>query len=1004
MAPRSTLQLTHAPTVRKPVLLLLTLRFPPGPHSDFPVCSGPDMMVEPYVSESLDTATAHRLAVPIPSVVESMSTEDLSLEGLEASPRTIPPPPNPHFVFPARPSSYSAPSSFSRATGRRPRSTIEPPDPIVVIASDNEKSRPRSPALPAFSFNPGASLPSPAIAENSFLSPPQSPAVPESPRTIPARIGTGHRRGGSEFVGGTIRAGDTITVLSTSPTKSESGMASPLLQPTKPNRPRGHAHRRSAAISSHDLSSIILPSPHQNLRGSSAPASPALLDRSNGCEFPAPEPSPALSEANRSRILESSYVNTDEIALGSVTETEQPSKPPTRNRVGFSDTLEFIPRPLSLVSSDTSSTATARPGHSVSGSISSVISITNVEREHNSPLGFSPARKRNETRPSTAGAILERTQSISETEPPLSSPRRRGSIPFLGALPPPTAVAPPTPSPTKSVKKWSFFGLDPFVAGSPTRSRPVSASSTESQGKPASSPNSSCAQIYVQPADETADEADDLKPITKKRSKKQKKVKTWAGSILSRKPKPRHGKQKRRTPTPPPLSHATFRRDGEMSECFMEMSPEPEPAMPTFMVSELSANGREEAWTTSSLPDEDSSYPMIDLDAALGPFNTPLPRNPEWEAAQRAGGHLKKQLHSAAGMSRFTGPGMHYQHRRAESAPEMVPFEAGRLGFPRFGSSSTMADVFEEDEEEDHDSAAKSTGQSTPVGETPVIEKALVAVIPDNDNAGLADITVSKSPILDDSKITEAEPRAVVSSNNEQPFGTPNMKFDRSTSSLHDGIVPVDLFNRDFTSVPREASIGNDSLDSATPSPRHIHRPKELAPVDVSPLNLPVASLAPISPYSMTQSSSFPSPRSPISYDAHRISTAPSSITEDNFQSLLMGEPGPEVRISVDDIPSLTSSNSTMTRDSIFAQHPQARHPPLSDQPRPASFTSTAFGRRRSSLASLSRLISSSHGERSKLSMEVSMDSEPERKAKISKAKRLSRMMQFWKSKEAEGA
>ncbi|KAJ4297080.1 hypothetical protein N0V88_003997 [Collariella sp. IMI 366227] len=155
---------------------------------------------------------------------------------------------------------------------------------------------------------------------------------------------------------------------------------------------------------------------------------------------------------------------------------------------------------------------------------------------------------------------------------------------------------------------------------------------------------------------------------------------------------------------------------------------------------------------------------------------------------------------------------------------------------------------------------------------------------------------------------------------------------------------------------------------------------------------------------SMTQSSAFPSPMSRVSYDAQCISTAPSSVAEDNFQSLLMGEPGPEVRISVDDIPSLTSSNSTMTRESILAQNPQARYPPLSDQPRPASFTSTAFGRRRSSLASLSRLINSSHGERSKLSIEVQLDSEPEKKTKSSKTKRLSRMMQFWKPKEGRSS
>ncbi|RAL66816.1 hypothetical protein DID88_007599 [Monilinia fructigena] len=60
---------------------------------------------------------------------------------------------------------------------------------------------------------------------------------------------------------------------------------------------------------------------------------------------------------------------------------------------------------------------------------------------------------------------------------------------------------------------------------------------------------------------------------------------------------------------------------------------------------------------------------------------------------------IQRRMHSAAGMGGFIGPGMHY-HRRAESAPEMVPFE-NRFGIHRLGSSSTMADVFEEDEEDD---------------------------------------------------------------------------------------------------------------------------------------------------------------------------------------------------------------------------------------------------------------------------------------------------------------
>ncbi|KAK1754973.1 hypothetical protein QBC47DRAFT_423166 [Echria macrotheca] len=953
---------------------------------------GPDLMAEAPSVERLGQETT--CSVIVQTAYDRSSPHEASVSSPAVSPRTALPPPNPPFVFPARPSSSSAPSSFSRATGRRPRSAIDTQEPPLAISTENERIKPRSPALPAFSFNPGASLPG---NDNAFLTPPKSPSAPDSPRAIPVRP-AGHRRGGSEFVGGSIRGGDAVSVLGTSPTKSESGMASPMLQPAKPNRPRGHAHRRSAAISSHDLSSIILPSPNHNPRGSSAPASPALLNVADHREFPGartsntdPDMAPAVSPAT-------SVKTPDEPVAEISSEPEQLARPPARNRVGFSDTLEFIPRPLSLVSNETSSTITARPGHSVSGSISSVISLTTGDRESHSSDQAGPARKIGEARPSTAGAVLERTQNAQEPEAPMPSPRRRGSIPFLGALPPATsAVDPATPSPTKSVKKWSFFGLEPFVAASPTRSRPASASSSESQKESTKSPAASPGDgNLVSQEIQLPDDMAELKPVcSKKRGKKPKKVKAWAGSILSRKAKARHGKQKRRTSTPPPFHHVGTEEDldGNDGSC-MEMAAEPEVTIPSFMVTDSASDGVDSS--RSPTADEDGSYPMIDLDAALGPFNTPLPRNPEWEAAQRAGGLAKKQLHSAAGMSRFTGPGMHYHHRRAESAPEMAPFEAGRLGFPRFGSSSTMADVFEEDEEDEDDgSATKSTGQSTPVVDTPITEKP--PTISTEENVSLcSDSAAEKNQTADLlPTVVASEPEAVGPSTAGVSLAVAPSLANRSTSSLHENVT-TDNLSVGYVALPRS------SLDSA-PSPRHMSRPKDLAPVDVSPLNLPMASLAPISPYSMTQSSAFPSPRSPVSYDTHRISTAPSSITEDNFQSLLMGEPGPEVRISVDDIPSLTSSNSTMTRESIFAQYPQARQPPpLSNQPRPASFTSTAFGRRRSSLASLSRLISSSHGERSKLSMEVSMDSEPEKKGKVSKTKRLSRLVQFWKSKEPE--
>lgn len=955
---------------------------------------GPDMIVDA-------ASTPCDLAAP---AGEDLGDHRSPLMTPQPSPRANIPLPNPHFVFPARPSSSSAPSSFSRATGRRPRSAIETQERPFGDATENSGRPIRSPALPDFSFNPGASL-SPA-SDSTFLSPPQSPA---SPRMIPTRPGGGgHRRGGSEFVGGNIRAGEAITVMSTSPTKSESGMASPTLMPVNPSRPsRGHRHQRSGAISSHDLSMILQPkSPNLSARGSSAPTSPADFEGREHYAFPETS-DPAAKQPTESVPKAEAQEEPEKPADDKVPESPPAAqRPQNRARVGFSDTLEFIPRPLSLVSSDTSSTATARPGHSVSGSISSIISLNSTIAEKDEmmpPLESSPSHNFSDSRPSTAGAVLERTESLVPEAPVNGPPRRRGSLPLLTSLPLPSPInlQPSTPSPTKTPKRWSFFGLDPFVGtNSPTRARPVSSSSSESSHKDADGAASSEPGPNLS-AKATDSECSVQKATHRKSNKKQKKVKTWAGSILTRKSKPRHGKNKkahRRPPTPPPPPGDV----DDNEEAIDDSSDGPaEPAMPTVLITEstTSAGGQESWKPPRPAVEDDTAYPMIDLDAALGPFNTPLPRNPEWEAAQRAGGLTKRKLHSAAGLSRFNGPGGHYtHHQRAQSSPEMVPFEHGRRGIHRFGSSSTMADVFEEDEE-DEDGANKSNDSSadTTPQATPAIEK--------GENASSV-VVSSASSQRSVEKVAE-DNVSVISSrgvkrkgsdleNEVPPHSSASMRSEPSLSSLQQEIIAEEpiIYHK----------VRSNSSHSATPSPRFSPRGKDLAPVDVGPLNLPSASLAPVSPYSMTQSSAFPSPRSPMSYDANRISTAPSSVAEDNFQSLLMGEPGPEVRLSVD-IPSLTSSTSTMTRDSILIQQAaQLTQPPLPGE-RPASFTSSAFGVRRSSLASLSRLISSSHGERSKLSMEVTYSSDTEKKQpKVSKTKRLSKMVQFWKPKQNASA
>ena len=894
------------------------------------------------------------------------------------------PPPNPPFVFPAR-DPASAPPSFSRASGRRPQSVIET-NKLPGVVAGVEAVHSSRPSLPAFSFNPGAST---SQNDTGFLSPPLSPQLAGAVSSSSRPGGYGHRRGGSEYVGGSIRGGDSIMSINPLPGDAPTG-------PLPPTNRRGrHAHRRSAALSSHDLSIVLHPPNGDSAarRGGSAPTSPAIFNPKDAPALPSPPLLPNPAEPQQS-IEDSVRADSSHTSRGLVKPVFEADKSPiNRVRVGFSETVEFIPRPLSMISNDTSSTVTAKPSHSVSGSISSLMSghppavagktsLDEAPQIHAREKAGSPTG----SRPSTAGAVLERTPSTLDTNANQSSPRRRNSIPALVQTSD-AAVDSPEPSPSKPPKRWSFFGLDPFTSSQQTRSRAVSSSSTESVA------HKDMPSECLFNDDSNIQATKTLRPSTprkRKGKKPTKKVKTWAGSILTRKSKPR-AKSKTSRPSSANLDDSDNRtfvmREGQHLD---------EIAAPNTPEITIMLEG-----STSEIParrvslEEDSSYQMIDLDAALGPFNTPLPHNPEWEAAQRAAGNTKRRLHSAQKLRGFSGPGMHY-HRRTESAPEMVPFEDARFGMHRFGSNSTMADVFEEDEEdEEDDETSSSTSESE--GENECDKEASSHSEPSKEMTPTPE-TPRKLPLPINTGISSQTVTRRRSSGWSDIRDSQSAILERSVSSSREDAGDEVQF--------RTSNIFQGSgspANSATPSPRRILAARDLAPVDVSPLQLPAVAHAPVSPYSMSYGSSFPSPRSPISVDAQRISTAPSSVNEEtSFQSLLLGQPGPEVRISADDVPSLASTNSTMTRDDAVTPntHQQQSLPKPRPQ-RPAS-VSTAFGRRRSSLASLSRLISSSHGERSKLSMEVPLDDEPDKKTKTKKTRRLSRLVQFWKGKEGD--
>ncbi|PNY29616.1 Uncharacterized protein TCAP_00471 [Tolypocladium capitatum] len=917
-------------------------------------------------------------------------------------------PPNPPFIFPTQlPSPSSAPASYSRASGRRPMSAIELHSTTPGTTPESGDRPRRTIALPAFSFNPGASLP--GADSMTLLSP---PITPNSARPIPSPSRPhGHRRGGSEFVGGSIRDGNSIAVMSTSPTRSESGFASPGLAPPPK---RGHRRGVSSTISTNDLP-ILRPLPDFGMpKGSSAPNSPTAVDSREWTPIPIHDQSPNLPEP--AHALEETKCPSDPFPDAAIPATPatpssdvESSSPrqvrPARARVGFSDKLEFIPRPLSLVSSDASSTATARPGHSVSGSISSIVSAASPGgRESPAHLPRSPTRDLSDSRPSTAGAILERGPDLEAGNAPNMSPKRRNSIPTLLNVAEAQASSPanPTARTIKTPKRWSFFGLEPpFInSAAPPKRRPSSSSSSESVSRAISGGSSSG---HESDSTETGREAPACvkKPNkkTSKKTSKKKKVKGWAGSILPRKPRghKKRSKMSEVRPPTPPASVSPCDDEGEEEEADGADIPDPElPAVKITLVD--SPTIAQDAASPQSRSRDDASQPMIDLDAALGPFNTPLPHNAEWEAAQRAAGNTgKRRLHSAQGLKGFSGPGMHY-HRRAESAPDLPPFDAGRAGIHRFGSNPTMADVFEEDEEEDEEDAAASN-QSDAATTTEHEED-------DSDDGEVTPpatvLPVEIPPTVEPSPFEMIPtPRRTSSGPSEADRSVAHsIRAECSKTSLQEEVIVEEAPSIIF----RNAGAFNGGSDSAASSPRKLYGAKELPPMEAAnPAYLSNAAAIPISPYAASHaSSSHPSPRSPMSIDAQRISTAPSSVTDANsFQSLLMGEPGPEVRISMDyDIPSLTSSNSTMTRDSAFIPNPRMSQPNLRKQ-RPVSVSSAAFGRRRSSLVSLSRLISSSHGERSKLSMEVTLDNESENKRSRSRGsktkKRLGRMMQFWK-------
>lgn len=856
--------------------------------------------------------------------------------------------PNPEFSFPIR--GPVAASTEGASTSSRPMSLQAYP---TARRGSMPHQRQRSVnALPAFSFNP-AGAPQPSTE----TSPPQSPTM--LPAT-PSKPIHGHKRGGSEFIGGGA-AGNSL--LSSSPTKGDGVLPPPsnALRPGPPAGRRGHAHRRSGAISSHDLSSIM--NPPAPARSGSAPATPS-------------EPNDFVFGHSFNRSVSQPSLRDN------ISEDDSAARPPSRARVGFSDRIEYI-RPLSTISSETETSLSTFRGHSATNSLSSIIGGGSPSPQPARTGRPSLSTVEDEGRPSTAGAILDNFMSSPLAGEP--SDRKR----------PMSAVSPTSPTAVSSsarvpAKRRGFFRLESKRSDDSVPTLPTSRSDP-SLSKSLSTPLVSPAIINEQLSGETTKP----KPASRKSTRKPRKVKSWANSIIPRKGK--HGKKVKGRPLSPAPGSCPDSDDTDASED-MDFEPNfdedttvtivsptetatPQPKLDTDFAS----------WQPRQLKrvDSDVMSPIIDLDAALGPFNTPNGSSPRTQ--QRGFSAHRRAMHSASSIVA--------NHRRTESAPELVPFE---MRSSAVTSTSPMADVFEEEEPDEEGIVPRKDSQPVSIAEESEqleeTEEPKIEVVESEGEPSLAAINWTFDNglgIQSNGMSTETRSEVVVS-----PRRNPQQHILEANSEMD----PVEVV--EDHEEPRTSSLTHSSDSTVTPQ-LPTDETKEHQPVMNMSVPLPQQSL--MTPDTIT--SSFASPdyhSSQVSFDTPRVGTAASSMTDYAVMpSPRFGEPGPELRISVDDVPSLTSSRSTMTS---AMQNAYPLPSPRRFGDRSASLCSDPTDlevrrRKRSSIASLSRLInSSSYSEKSKLSIEQRPQSEHMAQPKDrKKSHRLSKLM-FWKTKESSSS
>lgn len=880
--------------------------------------------------------------------------------------------PNPPFVFPAR-----EPVSDSDSNGN-----YNPPSPRYSMASSARVPRAVPPPLPAFSFNPGSDQP-----------PPQ----PSPPLAPPVNRPSGHRRRPSEFVGGDklVSPGITSPPQPAPATVDQKNDGNSMEPPAKLPAPgpgfsaggpgkRRHAHRRSQAVSSVDLTAI-----------------------SNALEMP---------------------------TLGSAPCVPADRKPDAPS-------YEEVPRPMS---------------HSAATFIQRSSPVS-----PNFPVSGAPQSQDKPAPPEGPGPA-EEEQSI-PSENPLETPENAPSAQQVGdigsSVPPVIEISPssedkPRVRPKTADASWLFDQAGSSASGNGHK-RSLSASGHSRAHKSLSSglldaalrknyhsgDDSSRYSCSEDESDTSGDPNESGGSKKRSKSKARKKVRSWAGSILTRgkgkRDQPRKGtsSEASNSNTPPMITRTNSDLGSGLDVDFDDdnmvvLRTSTNPQAPAAVVdtnvqpAAESEPTLENSWKPRSfyeqgLPDSVSSA-VIDLDAALGPFNTPDMRPGQPAGATSGFSVATRHMYSGGRRGEFVGPEMRY-HRRTESAPEMPPFDRSLLNSNRLTACSSFEnpDVFDEEEE---DAFLAATSEPSHEDERRVSQAGSVLVDQTDEHTSSQDSseTVRARP-ADEGTTVNSEYAAGLgiqrhASTDMPVVGAPTSEPEREFSGHHDFAEQMRSARNPFMHPPRspvEIMRQEDwQQQHRAPIPPSPDVSPRFMPADKRPATSPIELGGNIPAFSLQgapsshTNSAFSSPEfTGSSSDTRRSVATPSTIDRNFFHPPYNMSPD-FPHASVEDVPSLTSSASTTTNPlqrfsaSFFTRR--------GSSDRAASFsagvnrrTSASHAAKRSSLASLSKLVVGHANERSKLSYEEKPPGDMPEKGKR-KNRGIGRLMHFWRTKDKE--